>query len=955
MSSGSLGAGRGGIGAGGGHRHSRPLPCVQTLTHPNGQTILSLAATSTRIFGGSQDGSLIVWDAAVFSLEAVIPAHYGSGGISSLILSPDSSILFSGASDGIVRAWNTATLDKIEGDVPLSSALPCGDSSSSSSDTLPCMLGTLFLGGKNTSIQWFNIAARERQSRTKRERELLSRKSRFFDHATADADIVRRRLAKSLSVSMSSSSTSSSSGRHKMSTPSEMGGSSAAEDSDDEIDQYVIFDDTIHPAAHYGYVYSLLLAPIRTQKLSSASSQQRSSSDQSASSDSTELVLFSGSGMGDVKLWRLQQTCSHSDGYSGIKSIELLHTLQPVNSSGCGVFSMAVSDELLYVGTQKGTIHVWDLETLQIVRSIRRAHGEDGDVMALTLCGPYVCSGGADGTVAMWANGFERVSGFPAHSDGVLAIVTAAPTLYTAGDDEDQYSGNSASGGFLLTAGGTKVRVWDALPILGNADFGVSTTAAGPYSRRPDPLLAALAKWVAIPSVSGHAQYQNDCRLAARFLRDLLRELGAESHLLAGADGRNPLVYGRFRATSPKTPAAPTALFYGHYDVMPANPAEWSSPPFSLSGRDGYLYGRGVTDNKGPILAAVFATSELHQDRLLECDVVFFIEGEEENGSAGIREALASLPPLNVDMVLLSNSYWIGEEWPCLTYGLRGTIRATISLESDSDDAHSGVHGGTAAEPVNALTMMLGKLTSQAKVFDGFGDDVRSMTDEEERDYLRIATIEPSFASRSSQEVARRLMQRWRYPTISVHSINSSSGMHSTVIPHRATAHLSMRTVPDQDGSRLAAQFKSAVEHAFAEAAALHSHSGTLTLSTDVRVHSDWWLGDRASPFFEVARKAIRDEWKTRLAPQLASLSDDDVAHLPLLIREGGSIPAVRLLETHFNCTAIQLPLGQSTDNAHLKDERIRLLNLQAGKRVIKRVLQGVLDACKLRNSQSSN
>ncbi len=177
---------------------------------------------------------------------------------------------------------------------------------------------------------------------------------------------------------------------------------------------------------------------------------------------------------------------------------------------------------------------------------------------------------------------------------------------------------------------------------------------------------------------------------------------------------------------------------YRHYDVIAAPPAGWSTDPFTLTGQNGYFYGRGATDNKGPILAVACAASELLRQRALDCDLVMLLEGEEEAGSVGFSDSvkrnkvtMKSLSPFkftkslqelvgHVDAILVSNSTWISEDRPCITYGLRGVIHCSvvvsaqeharnrtlshsnknIKISSDRPDLHSGVDGGGVVEPM---------------------------------------------------------------------------------------------------------------------------------------------------------------------------------------------------------------------------------------------------------------
>ena len=145
---------------------------------------------------------------------------------------------------------------------------------------------------------------------------------------------------------------------------------------------------------------------------------------------------------------------------------------------------------------------------------------------------------------------------------------------------------------------------------------------------------------ISLKTISGSSQYTEDCRRGATFLKNMLKQLGAtDTTLLPNPlKGRNPIVLGKFRS---RNPSAKSLLFYGHYDIVTATTgsADWTADAYTLSGRDGFYYGRGVSDNKGPVLAAMFAASELLKQGL-DVNITFLIEGEEECGSKGFAESV---------------------------------------------------------------------------------------------------------------------------------------------------------------------------------------------------------------------------------------------------------------------------------------------------------------------------
>jgi di- and tripeptidase len=427
-----------------------------------------------------------------------------------------------------------------------------------------------------------------------------------------------------------------------------------------------------------------------------------------------------------------------------------------------------------------------------------------------------------------------------------------------------------------------------------------------------DTMTYALSKFVLIPSVSSDPSHREDCRQAAIWLKKGLNQLGAQSALLPTHEAGSPLVLGTFHGTQGKHPK-PRILFYGHYDVISAPLEGWDTDPFIVSGRNGYLYGRGVTDDKGPIMAVACAAAELLQDRALGVDLVFLIEGEEETGSTGFVDAIKEHKHLigNIDAILLSNSTWISEHHPCITYGLRGVVHSTVEIASGVPDLHSGVEGGAAPEPMFDMIRLLATLMGgEGKVaIPDFYNCVRHQTEAEKQLYDVLSNV--------TQKPGSVLSSRWSEPSLTVHNIDVSGPRNSTVIPGKVTAKVSLRIVPDQDLQTIAQSLINHLRGSF------NKFQSPNQLSVSIDRTADWWLGNLDGPWFKALKAAVHDEWNVE----------------PLLIREGGSVPSIPYLEKEFGCPALHLPLGQSTDQAHLPNERISLNNLCKGKSVIKRFL----------------
>ncbi|KAJ1964505.1 hypothetical protein GGI12_001377 [Dipsacomyces acuminosporus] len=961
--------------------------CIQTLSQrpistasnddEANDSVLTLAQSDYYVFSGSQRGDIHVWSRDTYRVVRTLHAH--TAGCLSLALDPVRGVLFSGGGDGKVRAWDIETLKclyVVHAGVNSGAVLSLAYSET---------LDLLVLGCQNTSIQLFNIAQKDSISKSDRLKEMAARKSRFFDDAVESIAVCGSFMPPAIS--------------------------DTASDEEDEIQQYVLFDSSIVDFAHSGYVYSLLFGRL-------PSGTQHGSGE----------VLYSAGSDGEIKVWSL--------GGSLPEEIVTLDrgTLMVDGDSGDDVcvHSLALDDELLFAGLQSGEIEVWDLETMQRIRVLT---GHSANVFTLLVHSHCLYSGSADGTIRMWGSNLQSLGWISSDSgNSILCMDVSLDDILISGsgdsliafwdivdlDQTAEYAGLGLAGGHALGLHGAH-NAQSASDRDGLLDEPVSVLRRQRRGRR---MMQALDQWIRFKSVSGVPELQPECRRAARFLKDLMRQLGAsDARLISSTPSSNPLVYGRFDASRPGSPSddqpletRPTVFVYGHYDVMPAGDEDlWRTSPFELVGKDGYLYGRGVSDDKGPVLATLFAVSELYASGQLPITVVFCIEGEEEHGSLGLHETMVSHRSLfgQPRLILLSSSYWLGESTPCLTYGMRGSIRANLRVESTRHaDVHAGVWGGAVSEPLTCLTQILSRLADSTGhvLIPGFHDSVRAVSKKEEAAMRELVSwitakearaplvtrtvlspsesagsplhsLSPSTSVRtidslftgpsgdcdtatvhSIEERARadlydQLMQRWRFPTLTVHHVDVSTVAarnNATLIPAAAQAALSVRVVPDQSLEDIAEKLRTHVEAVFDEIRANRKAGGhalldELKLHLDVRPNAQWWLADPETPVYQATAKAIREEWQQRQQHRSGGNEKDDngdkrAKHVPLLIREGGSIPAVPWLEAFFapHAVAVNLPMGQSSDNAHLDNERIALENLLRGRQVIWRLLKDI-------------
>lgn len=381
-------------------------------------------------------------------------------------------------------------------------------------------------------------------------------------------------------------------------------------------------------------------------------------------------------------------------------------------------------------------------------------------------------------------------------------------------------------------------------------------------------MFASLREFVSYKTVSSRPEFVEDCRRGASFLCNLFKRLGAQVHMLSRDDQiHNPVVCAVFSGKREPAENRKRILFYGHYDVVPADrnaESKWTTDPFQVEGVNGYWYGRGVSDNKGPTMAALFAVTDLLEAKQLENDVIFLIDGEEESGSRGFQEAVVENKDLigKVDYILLANSYWLDDETPCLTYGLRGVLHATVCVDSIYPDLHSGVDGSYMVdEPLSDLTRLLSTLKGPRNkiMVPHFYDSILPLTAAEEARYEDITKI----LSRRNPEAGTvdqlkaGLMARWREPNLTIHRYKVS-GLDGSIVSGHASATISFRLVPGQEVDDIIASLKAFLADQFAQLESRNS------LSIKIDNKAEPWLGDPSNQIFQTLEDAIIKVWGLR-------------------------------------------------------------------------------------------
>ncbi len=432
-----------------------------------------------------------------------------------------------------------------------------------------------------------------------------------------------------------------------------------------------------------------------------------------------------------------------------------------------------------------------------------------------------------------------------------------------------------------------------------------------------------LFAFIRFPSVSTEPAHAGDVGKCAAWLGQKLSSLGlrADVHPTAG----HPIVVARNEHVAGRR----TVMIYGHYDVQPVDPvAEWTTPPFTPTVRDGVLYARGSTDNKGQILAHVLGVGEtLREKGGLPVNLIFLIEGEEEVGSKHLEEFLVvHREELRCDLIAISDTGMIAKQTPTFTYGLRGIAAIEVRVHGPASDLHSGIYGGTVANPVTALARLIATLhdDSGRVAVAGFYDDVAPLQQWEREAWarlpfgdaeLRAVTGVPELFGEAGYSGVERL---WARPTAEVNGIGGGfQGTGSkTVIAREAFAKLTFRLVPGQQPGDILAKVRA---HFTA-----HCPPG-VRLQIEDGHSGEPYATDPHSTYGKAAQRALA-----------LAFPGKEMA----LIREGGSIPIVNTFKRVLGVETLLLGLALPDCRAHAPDENFPLENFEAGIRLNRALLE---------------
>jgi acetylornithine deacetylase/succinyl-diaminopimelate desuccinylase-like protein len=430
-----------------------------------------------------------------------------------------------------------------------------------------------------------------------------------------------------------------------------------------------------------------------------------------------------------------------------------------------------------------------------------------------------------------------------------------------------------------------------------------------------DKILASLIEFAAIPSVSTDPAHAADVQAAARWVAAALAAAEPLNVRTIETPG-NPVVYGEWLGA----PGKLTVLVYGHYDVQPPDPlAKWHSPPFTPTLRDGRLYARGVSDDKGPMLIpikvarAFFATA-----KALPINVKFMFEGEEEIGSPSLDAFIKQHKELLAADVVISadGAMWRIDE-PSLTVASRGLAGMELTLTGASKDLHSGRHGGGVANPLHAMAHLIATLhePNGRVAVAGFYDKVRELTGAErdaikalpfdERAYLAQVGAPSTFGEPGYSTLERQ----WARPTLELNGMwgGYEGPGQKTVIPSEANAKVTCRLVPDQDPHDVVALVTRHLE--------AHVPPGT-RLSISPGDHGARAAHIAADHFaLKAADAALHAVYKVK----------------PLVVRMGGTVPISELFQRHMGLDTVFFSFSTADEDFHAPNEFFRVHRLHEG------------------------
>ena len=431
--------------------------------------------------------------------------------------------------------------------------------------------------------------------------------------------------------------------------------------------------------------------------------------------------------------------------------------------------------------------------------------------------------------------------------------------------------------------------------------------------------LDQLIELLKIPSISADPKYDQATKKTANWVEKALINIGCDNVKIYQTAG-HPVVYGEKIINK----NAPTVLVYGHYDVQPPDPLElWKSPPFEPVIKEtsihpnGAIFARGACDDKGQMFMHIKAVELLIKNNTLACNVKFIIEGEEEVGSDNLEQFITDHKnKLKSDIIIISDTGIHSMDKPAITTGLRGLSYMEVTVTGPNRDLHSGLYGGTVANPINTLCEMIASLHDQNKKVNipGFYEKVLEISKSQrqkmntnntpEEEFQKSIAISASVGEKEYTTLERKSIR----PTLDVNGIWGGyiGEGAKTVIPSKAHAKISMRLVPNQSWEEISELFEKHFKNIAPEGVSVQvttHHGGDAYLTPD---------GHKA---YKAAEMAYHEVFGV----------------VPHAKRDGGSIPIVPMFEKILGCKTILMGFGLDSDAIHSPNEHYGIDNFLKG------------------------
>ncbi len=443
--------------------------------------------------------------------------------------------------------------------------------------------------------------------------------------------------------------------------------------------------------------------------------------------------------------------------------------------------------------------------------------------------------------------------------------------------------------------------------------------------REQDRFVAELIDFVRIPSVSAKPDNAADVRRAGEWVAARLTQAGLEHAEVLPTAG-HPVVCADWLHAGPDKP---TVLIYGHFDVQPAEPLElWTSPPFAPELRDGKLWGRGASDDKGGMFVPILALEALLKTSgRLPVNVKCFFEGQEEIGSPDLPPFVAAnRARLEADMIFSADGLQWAPDTPQIVLALKGLVSLEITVSGARSDLHSGLHGGGIANPAMALAQLLASMkTADGKIaVAGFYDDVVPLSEDERAQIARVPYDEAAYLAETGApapfgEPGYTTRERlWARPTLDINGLTSGwqGAGTKTVLPARASAKITCRLVADQSPERIFELIRAHV--------AAHLPAGVTAEVVQLPGRADPLLVPGGHNATAVAAEILTEVY----------------GKAPYRTRAGGSIPVMTTLFDVLGVHAVMFGFSHDDENLHAPDEFFRLDAFRLGQTAYCRLLE---------------